>query len=74
MEISNDLKETVRTHENIDKVYFDGAGRHYLNPVEMDGRKYGNLVGGRPELTSVIVSTISRSEILGKKEEKSKDK
>lgn len=67
MQISPELKETVRTHTNIHEVYFSDNGQHYLS-IWKDaptGIYFGQFVDGRPVLTSRITHTAKREAILG---------
>lgn len=67
MNISPELKETVRTHPNIKEVYFSDNGVHYLNihKDEPTGVYFGQFIEGRPVLTSKITLVAKRKDILG---------
>lgn len=62
----NDLKHTVETHSNILEVHFDTEGHHYFNVRYVDGVGYGQFLNGFPIISSRIVETITREEVLGK--------
>jgi hypothetical protein len=69
MSYSKELKETVKELSNIKEVHFTASGEHFLNVFPMGSDKFGIFINGFPILTSKIVSTVMREEILGKKED-----
>lgn len=66
----SDLKNTVETHPNLFEIHFDAEGNHYFNTWKATGmgeERFGKFVNGVPILTSRIVETKTREEVLGLK-------
>lgn len=64
----SELKATVENAPNIFEIHFDADGVHYFNTwkaVGMGDEKFGKFVNGVPILSSRIVETKTREEVLG---------
>ena len=75
--ISDDLIETVKMHPEITEVHINVGGKHVLHAYDHGKEKYGMIVSEEimkdgkkvvlkaPVLSSRIVETLTRKDILG---------
>lgn len=71
---SEELKQLVSEHKNIDKLYFTKDGRYFLSPAKHKDALFGTVVNGEPVKDTLIVDVVERDVILnGVKSEKKEE-
>lgn len=61
---SEELKQLVSEHKNIDKLYFTKDGRYFLSPAKHKDALFGTVVNGEPVKDTLIVEVVERDVIL----------
>lgn len=61
---SEELKQLVSEHKNIDKLYFTKDGRYFLSPATHKDALFGTVVNGEPVKDTLIVEVVERDVIL----------
>ena len=62
--INEELKNLVREHKHIDKVYFAKSGKYYLSPVQYKDALFGTVVNDEPIKETLIIEIVERDVIL----------
>lgn len=61
----SELRATVEKDKKILEVYFDANGVHYFHVRKYEGVGFGQYFNGKPILSSRIIKTETREEVLG---------